>query len=185
MIRSYIQSSINAMNAFEQDAQLHQRIKDVSDLMIATLKAGNKVITCGNGGSMCQAMHLAEELTARYRKDRKPLAAIALADSSHITCSGNDFGFDEIFSRSILALGRENDLFIGFSTSGNSKNVINANQCAVELGMKTVAITGKTGGELANKTDFLLNVPESDTPHVQEMHTVILHLFCEAVDSAF
>jgi D-sedoheptulose 7-phosphate isomerase len=145
-------------------------------IMVSSLSAGGKVISCGNGGSMCDAMHFAEELTGRFRDDRKPIAAIAISDPSYITCTANDYGFDSIFSRFVEGIGREGDVLLAISTSGNSANIIRAAEAASAKGMKIIALTGKDGGKLARLCDIEIRAPHSVySDRVQEIHIKIIH----------
>ncbi len=153
-----------------------------SQMLISTFKAGGNVFSCGNGGSHCDAMHFAEELTGKYRKDRRPLGALALGDSSHVTCVANDFGFEHIFSRQIQGLGRKGDLLIGLSTSGNSQNVINAFEAAKKIGVQTVALLGKGGGKLKGLADLAIVVPGETSDRIQELHIKIVHIVIETVE---
>ena len=146
--------------------------------------AGGTVFSCGNGGSHCDAMHFAEELTGRYRKDRKALGALALGDPSHVTCVSNDYGFDQIFSRQLAGLGRDGDVLIGLSTSGNSKNVIEAFKVAKDKRIYTVALLGKTGGELKSMADLPIVVPAQTSDRVQEIHIKLIHTVIESVERA-
>lgn len=150
--------------------------------MAAAFQAGNKVLIAGNGGSNCDALHFAEEFTGRFRGNRRALPAIALSDSSHITCVGNDFGFDYIFSRGVEAYGKEGDFFIGLSTSGNSANVIKAVEAAKELGMKTIVLLGKDGGKLKGMCDYEFVIPGATSDRIQEIHMMILHIIIEGVE---
>jgi len=150
--------------------------------MAAAFNAGNKVLIAGNGGSNCDALHFAEEFTGRFRGNRRALPAISLSDSSHITCVGNDFGFDYIFSRGVEAYGKEGDFFIGLSTSGNSANVIKAVEAAKELGMKTVVLLGKDGGKLKGMCDYEFIIPGATSDRIQEIHMMILHIIIEGVE---
>ena len=144
--------------------------------MVTALKNGNKIISCGNGGSMCDAMHFAEELSGRFRNDRKGLAAISISDPSHISCVGNDYGYDAIFSRYVEALGQPGDVLLGISTSGNSANVIKAVEAAKGIGIKTVVLTGKDGGKLAAKADLEIRAPYSQyADRAQEIHIKVIH----------
>lgn len=143
---------------------------------------GNKVLICGNGGSNCDALHFAEEFTGRFRKDRKALPAISLSDSSHITCVGNDYGFDYIFSRGVEAYGKEGDMFIGISTSGNSTNVIKAVEVAKKMGLKTCVLLGKDGGKLKGMCDYEFIIPGNTSDRIQEIHMMILHIIIEGVE---
>jgi D-sedoheptulose 7-phosphate isomerase len=158
-------------------------ILTASDTVVETLKSGGKILLCGNGGSAADAQHIAAELTGRYKTERRGLAGIALTtDTSALTAIGNDYGYDAVFSRQAEALCNAGDLLIGISTSGNSKNVINAMNTAKELGAKTLALCGRDGGEMAKIANFSLVVPDSDTPRIQEMHILIGHILCQAID---
>lgn len=160
-------------------------INAAGQLMSAALKAGNKIISCGNGGSMCDAIHFAEELSGRFRDDRKALAAVSISDPAHITCVGNDYGFDKIFSRYIEALGKEGDILLAISTSGNSANVINAVKAAKEKGIKVVALTGKDGGKIASLCDVEIRAPKSDyADRVQEIHIKIIHSLIQFIEGS-
>ncbi len=151
-------------------------------VMASAFNAGNKVLICGNGGSNCDAMHFAEEFTGRFRKDRRALPAIAISDSSHITCVGNDYGFDYIFSKGVEAFGKRGDIFIGISTSGNSKNVENALSKSKELGLITIGILGKDGGKMKGLFDYEFIVEGSTSDRIQEVHMAILHIMIEGVE---
>jgi D-sedoheptulose 7-phosphate isomerase len=131
---------------------------------------------------MCDAMHFAEELTGRFRQDRPPLPAIAISDPSHITCVGNDYGFDEIFARGVQAYGKPNDVAIGISTSGNSENILRALDRAISMGLKTVALLGKDGGKLKGLCDLELIIPGETSDRIQEVHMAILHILIEKIE---
>jgi D-sedoheptulose 7-phosphate isomerase len=145
-------------------------------------KNGGKALIAGNGGSNCDALHFAEEFTGRFRKERRPLPAIAISDSSHITCVGNDYGFDFIFSKGVEAFGNKDDLFIGISTSGNSPNIIKAMEIAKEKGLKTVGLLGKDGGKLKGMCDYEFIIPGETSDRIQEIHMMILHIIIEGVE---
>lgn len=168
-------------NFIEQEEKERTTEKIVEELAEAFTN-GNKVLICGNGGSNCDALHFAEEFTGRFRKERRALPAIAISDSSHITCVGNDYGFDYIFSKGVEAYGKEGDMFIGISTSGNSGNVIKAVEKAKELGMKTVALLGKDGGKLKGMCDYEFIIPGETSDRIQEIHMMILHIIIEGVE---
>ncbi|GAB3515100.1 D-sedoheptulose 7-phosphate isomerase [Emticicia fontis] len=154
-----------------------KNIEAVAIVMADALKAGKKIISCGNGGSHCDAMHFAEELSGRYRENRKSLAAIAISDASHISCVGNDYGFEFVFSRFIEGLGNEGDVLLGLSTSGNSKNIINAVQAAREKGMKVVIFSGKDGGKLKGLADVEIIVQHFGyADRIQEIHIKVIHI---------
>jgi D-sedoheptulose 7-phosphate isomerase len=160
-------------------------IEAAGQLMSASLKAGNKIISCGNGGSMCDAIHFAEELSGRFREDRKALAAVSISDPAHITCVGNDYGFDKIFSRYIEALGNKGDVLLAISTSGNSANVLNAVNAAKEKGMKVVALTGKDGGKIAALCDLEIRAPKSEyADRIQEIHIKVIHSLIHFIEGS-
>jgi D-sedoheptulose 7-phosphate isomerase len=151
-------------------------IEAAGRLMVSAINNGGKMISCGNGGSMCDAMHFAEELTGRFRENRKAIPAISISDSSHMSCVGNDYGFNEIFSRYVDALGKKEDVLLAISTSGNSENIIKAVVSAKEKGMKVVALTGKNGGKLAEICDVEIRAPYSDyADRAQEIHIKVIH----------
>lgn len=150
--------------------------------IVETYRNNGNIFICGNGGSHCDAMHFAEELTGKYRLERRPLGALALGDPSHVTCVGNDYGFEHVFSRQLAALARRGDLLIGLSTSGNSKNVGLALEAAQERGIRTVALLGRDGGWLKEKAEHVIIVPAKTSDRVQEMHIKILHTVIEAAE---
>lgn len=159
------------------------RIQKGADLMIEAIKSGKKIISAGNGGSMCDAMHFAEELTGRYRKDRPAIGAISISDPSHASCVGNDYGFDFVFSRFIEGVGQERDIFLGISTSGNSKNIILALEAAKKKGLKTIILTGKDGGKLKGMADIEIVVPHFGfADRIQEIHIKIIHTFIQLIE---
>lgn len=149
----------------------------------ARLEAGNKVLVCGNGGSACDAMHFAEELTGRFRDDRRPLAAVACADPGHITCTANDYGFEHVFSRWITALARPGDAAVLLSTSGNSPNILLAAEAARRAETYTLALSGRGGGELAGACDAAVIVPGDTSDRIQELHMLLLHIIVERIES--
>lgn len=173
-----LQSAADLLSRFLSDPQNLESIQSAADLMIASIKAGGKIISCGNGGSSCDAMHFAEELTGRYRENREPIPAISISDPSHITCTANDFGYNYVFSRYLAALGNKGDVLLGISTSGNSENVIQAAQVAKEKNIKVVILSGSTGGKLAPYADVLIKVPHTGyADRIQEIHIKIIHIF--------
>ncbi|NQT76762.1 MAG: D-sedoheptulose 7-phosphate isomerase [Bacteroidetes bacterium] len=161
-------------------------IKEAGEFIVSTLKAGNKVLLFGNGGSAGDAQHIAAELTGRYKTERKGLAAIALTtDTSALTAIGNDYGFDRIFDRQVEALGREGDLLISISTSGNSRNVLRALAYAKDNGMNTIGLSGKGGGDMRPLCDINIIIPSDDTARIQEMHILVGHVLCGIIDDSF
>ena len=170
------------LNQFILDENNFSKIeKCVSTIVDSFLKNG-KILICGNGGSLTDAMHFAEELTGRFRKDRKALPAISLSDPSHITCIGNDYGFEEIFSRGVEAFGEKKDIFIGLSTSGNSENIIKAFHKAKSKGLDTILLLGKQGGKLKGQADLEFIISADSSDRIQEMHMMILHVMVEGVE---
>ncbi len=151
-------------------------------LLVDLLRSGRKIMICGNGGSMCDAAHFAEELTGRYRLDRKPLAAIACTEPGHITCTANDYGFEHVFGRWVEALGRDGDCLIVLSTSGNSPNCIRAIEAARKVNMPTIALLGKTGGAIRGMANHAIVVPGETSDRIQELHMLILHAWVEAIE---
>lgn len=170
------------LTIFLSDRQNLSKCTELSKLMIATYRAGGNVFSCGNGGSHCDAMHFAEEMTGRYRKDRRALGALALGDPSHVTCVGNDYGFEEIFARQLQGLGRSGDLLIGLSTSGNSENVCKAVKAARAMGITSFALLGKDGGRLLSLADHSIVIPAKTPDRIQEMHIKLLHCVIETVE---
>ncbi len=167
---------------FIEREEKEQTTEKVAKDLASVFTNGNKVLICGNGGSNCDALHFAEEFTGRFRKERRALPAIAISDSSHITCVGNDYGFDYIFSKGVEAYGKEGDMFIGISTSGNSGNVIKAVEKAKSLGLKTVGLLGKDGGKLKGMCDYEFIIPGETSDRIQEIHMMILHIIIEGVE---
>jgi len=165
--------------------EIQSYIYTASVIVTDTLAKGNKVLLCGNGGSAADAQHIAAELIGRYKIERKGLPAIALStDTSALTAISNDYGYKKVFDRQVEALAREGDLLIGISTSGNSKNVNNALKAAKDLGCRTIGLSGRDGGKMNNLCDINIIVPSDDTPRIQEMHIMIGHIMCQAVDDS-
>jgi len=183
-IRKHFDEAAEALKSFNNDAN-HTKIANAIILMSEALSNGNKIISCGNGGSMCDAMHFAEELSGKFRNDRKGLAALSISDPSHITCVANDYGFDEVFSRYVEAVGNKGDILLGISTSGNSGNVINAVKVARKQGIKTIILTGKTGGTLAELADLEIRAPQSEyADRAQEIHIKVIHTLIYGIERA-
>ncbi len=185
MIARRIEESIAVKQALLNRKDLIAKIEEVGAAAAASLRSGGKIIFAGNGGSFADSIHLSAEFVARFQIERQPLASIALgANSSTLTAVSNDYSFDDIFSRELSALGNDNDLFIGISTSGNSENVIRAIHKAKEIGLKNYCLTGKSGGLLAGLADCLC-VPSNITARVQESHILIGHIICELVEEGY
>ena len=172
----------STIEKFANDPKQLEKCAQFSKMLIDTYKNGGVLFTCGNGGSHCDAMHFAEEMTGRYRKDRRPLGALALGDASHVTCVSNDYGFKHIFSRQVDGLGRKGDLLVGLSTSGNSENVIMAVEAAKAKGMKTICLLGKDGGKLKDMADLSIIIPAQTSDRIQEMHIKLIHTVIETVE---
>jgi D-sedoheptulose 7-phosphate isomerase len=161
-------------------------IDRTAEVLVDALKNGNKILTCGNGGSAADALHMAEELVGRYKLNRRPLPAISLAaDPTLLTCIGNDFGFQEIFSRQIQALAKEGDVVVTFSSSGDSPNLVRALESARRNRATSIAVLGKFGGAMAGKANYELIVPSMVTARIQEVHTLVLHSWLERIDAEF
>lgn len=168
---------------FFNTAENINRIVEAAQLMVHAIQSGGKIISCGNGGSMCDAMHFAEELSGRYRQDRPAIAALSISDPSHISCVGNDYGFDFIFSRYIEGVGNSTDVLLAISTSGNSANVLHAIEAAKSKGMKVIGLTGKDGGKMANECDIEIRAPYSKyADRAQEIHIKVIHSLIDAIE---
>ena len=184
LIESNIKDSINLKQKILTDNNILNVIVDVSKIMIKTFSNGGKLLFCGNGGSAADAQHLAAEFSGRYYFDRPPLYAEALhVNTSYITAVANDYSYDEVFSRIVNAMGSKNDILIALSTSGNSDNVINALKMTKSKGLLTVGLTGKGGGEMKSFCDFIIEIPSSNTPRIQECHMIVGHSLCEIVEN--
>ena len=185
-MKKYIEESIETKNKISNSPKILDELKLIVLEINECLRQGGKILLAGNGGSAADAQHFASEIVGRFKKERKGYPAIALTtDSSILTAWSNDYGFDTIFSRQIEALGREGDIFFGISTSGNSKNIIEAVKKAKELGVINVCLLGKDGGKLKDLTDFSVVVPSVNTPIIQECHIMLIHIICEEVEKQF
>ena len=183
LIRSELSEAAEVLNRFLADDANLQAIETAAKLLAERFKAGGKVLSCGNGGSHCDAMHFAEELTGRYRENRPGYPAIAISDPSHISCVGNDFGFEFVFSRYLEAVGQTGDVLFGLSTSGNSANIINAITAAKAKGIKVIALTGKDGGKMAGLADVEIRVPHFGyADRIQEIHIKIIHMLIMLIE---
>ncbi|GAC1388976.1 MAG: D-sedoheptulose 7-phosphate isomerase [Ginsengibacter sp.] len=185
-IKNIIQASIDVKSLIVKDDVIISTVEHCVDLIVKAFKAGNKVLFCGNGGSAADAQHLAAEFSGRFYTDRDALPAEALhCNTSYITAVGNDYGYDVIYSRIIKGIGNKGDVLIGLSTSGNSINIIKAFEIAREKGLITIAFTGASGGKLKPLSDYLINVPSSDTPRIQESHITLGHIICQLVEEEY
>ena len=181
-IKKHFEEALEVLSAFNTDENL-QKIEHAIKMLSESIDNGNKIISCGNGGSMCDAMHFAEELSGRFRNDRKGLAAVSISDPSHISCVANDYGYEYVFSRYIEALGNAGDVLLGISTSGNSKNVIKAVELAKSKGIRTIVLTGKTGGKLAEMADLEIRAPHSEyADRAQEIHIKVIHALIDGIE---
>ena len=182
-ITQHLQEATELLARVVKDEALLAQVEKAGDLLVACLKAGGKVITAGNGGSHCDAMHFAEELSGRYRDNRPALAALCVSDPSHITCVGNDYGFEFIFSRQVEALGRAGDIFLGISTSGNSGNILAGIKAARERGMQIIILTGKDAGKMKGLADAEIIVPHFGyADRIQEIHIKFIHALIDHVE---
>ncbi len=189
-MREWIESQTEDLSALvarlRRDGAAMEAIEKICAVVVDTLRGGGKLLTLGNGGSAADALHLAEELIGRYRGDRPPLPALCLsADGTALTCIANDYGFDAVFSRQVEALARRGDALVVFSTSGRSANVVEALHAARQRGAITIGLLGRDGGEAAPLCDYRVVVPHDDTARIQEIHGLLLHLICEAVERSF
>jgi D-sedoheptulose 7-phosphate isomerase len=183
MIKSRLSQTISNLQALLADNTTVKNVDNVAQLIITAIKGGNHLLICGNGGSAADAQHIAGEFICRFYKDREPLPAIALStDTSVITSISNDYFYDDIFSRQVKAIGKKGDILLGISTSGKSKNILEAFKVARAMEIKTILLTGQTEREVAAFSDVVIKTPSSDTPRIQEMHLVIEHIICEMVE---
>jgi D-sedoheptulose 7-phosphate isomerase len=184
LIRQQFLDARNTLDIFLSDDHHFHQIEQAGIMMAEAIRNNHKILSCGNGGSMCDAMHFAEELSGIFRKKRRSLPALAISDPSHLTCAGNDYGFEAIFSRFIEAIGQEGDVLLAISTSGNSDNVIKAAQEAKNKGLKVVGLTGKTGGKLASLCDIEIRAPHAEySDRIQEIHIKIIHSIILTVEN--
>ena len=183
IIEHSLEEARNEMELFLADPETIPAIRAAAAIMADCLSSGGKIISCGNGGSLCDATHFAEELTGRFRNDRRPLPAMAINDPAYLTCVGNDYSFEDVFSRWVEAFGKPGDVLLAISTSGTSKNVLKAAQAARECGMKVVALTSKKGKPLSELADVSVMAP--DAPHsdrIQEIHIKVIHILIHAIE---
>ena len=184
IITDVLAEAKSELDAFITDTLTVSSIMEAANLMATCLTQGGKIISCGNGGSLCDATHFAEELTGRFRDDRRPLPAMAINDPAYITCVGNDYSFEDVFSRWVEAFGKTGDILLAISTSGSSKNILKAAEAARRLGMKVVALTSKKSKSLAELADVVVAAP--DAPHsdrIQEIHIKVIHILIQSIES--
>ncbi len=181
VLKSY-QTTLDAMTEFNANSENAEMTLQMAEAMTTAINAGNKILVCGNGGSAAQAMHFAEELTGRYQKDRRALPALALMDPTHMSCVGNDYGFDKVFSRAIEAYAKPGDCLLLLSTSGNSANLITAVEAAKALSVSTFALLGKGGGKLKGVCDFEIIANGATSDCVQNIHMIIIHILIETIE---
>jgi len=185
ILKNNLLESANIIEQFVSEQSNIDAFNEAGKFLSEAFTNGKRAFSCGNGGSMCDAMHFAEELTGRFRDERKALPAVAIADSSHISCVSNDYGYDSIFSRYLEAWAQEGDVLLAISTSGNSVNVLKAAEFALKKGMKVIALTGKSGGKLANVCTVELRAPQTAfADRVQELHIKIIHSLIEFVEAS-
>lgn len=183
LIKNELTEAAEVLNTFLSDEKNLAQIEAAAKLIADSFKQGGKVLSCGNGGSHCDAMHFAEELTGRYRENRPGYPGIAISDPSHISCVSNDFGYDSVFSRYVEAVGSSGDVLFGLSTSGNSGNILKAIDTAKAKGMKTIALTGKDGGKMAGLADIEIRVPHFGyADRIQEIHIKIIHIVIQLIE---
>jgi D-sedoheptulose 7-phosphate isomerase len=182
-IKQIIAASIDVKQQLLNDVNIQQKLVDVIDIISTAFKNGNKVLFCGNGGSAADAQHLAAEFSGRFYKDRKALPAEALhCNTSYLTAVANDYDYNVIYSRLVEGIGVKGDVLLGFSTSGNSVNIVKAIESAKDLGITTIGFTGAKGGKMKEISDFIFNVPSNDTPRIQESHIMLGHIICQLVE---
>jgi D-sedoheptulose 7-phosphate isomerase len=183
LIQAELLEARTVLDRFIADPRTASALEAAAGLLASCLQQGGKVLSCGNGGSLCDAQHFAEELTGRYRQDRPALAAIALTEAAHLTCVANDFGFEFVFSRYVQALGRPGDVLLAISTSGHSPNVLRAAEAARVAGMRVVSLTGKDGGALAGLSDVEIRVPHAGyADRIQEVHVKVIHVLLRLIE---
>ncbi|MEF9995452.1 MAG: D-sedoheptulose 7-phosphate isomerase [Burkholderiaceae bacterium] len=184
-VAATLAESAAALERLRADEAALARIAAAGELLAATFKAGGKVLSCGNGGSMCDAMHFAEELTGRFRDDRPGYAAIAISDPSHLSCVGNDYGYEQVFARYVQAVGRAGDVLLAITTSGGSKNVIAAARAAKAAGIKVIALTGRDQTAITELADIAIVTPAGTyADRVQELHIKVIHILIELTERA-
>lgn len=183
LIEKELEEASNVLSKFIADPNNIASIEAAAGVMIEAIKNGRKILSCGNGGSFCDATHFAQELTGVYRSKRRALPAVAISDGSHLTCAANDYGVDQIFARYVEAIGQQGDVLLAISTSGNSKNVLEAIRIAHERGMKVVSLTGRGGGAIGPASDIEVRVPHQGfTDRIQEVHIKVIHILIMLIE---
>jgi D-sedoheptulose 7-phosphate isomerase len=184
-VRNHFEEAQQILDQFLSNEEQLGHIDQAVEAMANCLKSGHKIIACGNGGSHCDAMHFAEELSGRYRNNRKALAAMAISDPSHLSCVGNDYGYEYVFSRYVEALGRPGDILLGISTSGNSQNILHAIAAAKQAGMTCIGLTGKDGGKMKSELDIEIRAPFSEfADRAQEIHIKVIHAMIDGIENS-
>ena len=184
LIKNSFLEAQQVLEAFISDEKNLGQVKNAGDLLVDMFRQGGKVFSCGNGGSLCDAMHFAEELSGRFRQDRPAYAAMSLADPSHMSCVSNDYGYEDVFSRFVEGIGREGDVLLGITTSGTSKNVVKAAQAAKAKGIKVVALTGKPNTPICELADVAIITPAGRfADRVQELHIKVIHILIELIEA--
>jgi|TARA_B110000483_G_C18179568_1_gene536477 D-sedoheptulose 7-phosphate isomerase len=184
-IQNELKDATRCLEEFSNNQDNLHLIQNAAQVFTQAIDSGHKIISCGNGGSMSDAMHFAEELTGRYRDSRKSLSAIAISDPGFISCAANDFGYEHVFERFIEGMGKSGDVLLAISTSGNSENILLAAKKAKELNIKVIALTGKDGGKLAALADVEIRAPHSDyADRVQEIHIKVIHIFIHLIEKS-
>lgn len=182
-IKAHFHQAEAVLKSFLADENNFRAIEQAGNLLLKAIQNDGKIISCGNGGSMCDAMHFAEELSGRYRNDRRALPAISISDPSHLSCVGNDYGYNFVFSRMVEAIGRKGDVLVAISTSGNSANILQAIESAKKQGMKVIGLTGKDGGTMASLCDVEIRAPHSEyADRAQEIHIKVIHSLIDFVE---
>ncbi|MFN8439112.1 MAG: D-sedoheptulose 7-phosphate isomerase [Cytophagales bacterium] len=182
-VKGELNVALEVLKSFTSQEKNIEAIHNAASLMVAAVNNGNKIISCGNGGSSCDAMHFSEELTGKYRENRRAIPALSISESGHLTCVANDFGYAQVFSRYLEALGKEGDVLLAITTSGNSENVVLAAKKAKELGIKVVGLTGNAGGKLAELCDVEIRVPyKGFADRIQEVHIKVIHILIALIE---
>lgn len=182
-VKGELNVALEVLKSFTAQEKNIEAIHNAASLMVAAVNNGNKIISCGNGGSSCDAMHFSEELTGKYRENRRAIPALSISESGHLTCVANDFGYAQVFSRYLEALGKDGDVLLAITTSGNSENVVLAAKKAKELGIKVVGLTGNAGGKLAELCDVEIRVPyKGFADRIQEVHIKVIHILIALIE---